>query len=50
MSRDYYLGQCCRTWLLVTGLKVGTCGICREIPTYLREAAPSDLRVETREW
>lgn len=50
MSRDYYLGKCCRIWLMILGAPVGRCGICGEKPDFLREAVESDLLVETREW
>jgi hypothetical protein len=30
-----YIGYCCREWVLAAGHK-GRCGLCGEIPTYLR--------------
>ena len=38
-----YIGFCCREWVLVTGLPVGPCGVCGEVPKYLRE---DDARVD----
>lgn len=32
-----YIGFCCREWILTIGHKVGTCGYCGEVPTYLRD-------------
>lgn len=30
-----YVGYCCREWILALGFK-GRCGLCGEVPTYLR--------------
>lgn len=30
-----YIGRCCREWVLATFM-TGRCGICGEVPTYLR--------------
>lgn len=32
-----YIGYCCREWILAAGYPVGSCGLCGERPTYLRE-------------
>lgn len=32
-----YIGYCCREWVMVLGVRPGRCGLCEEIPTYLRE-------------
>lgn len=32
-----YIGQCCREWPLAAGYPVGRCGICGEVPEFLRE-------------
>lgn len=31
-----YIGYCCREWPLAIGVKPGRCGLCGEVPTYLR--------------
>jgi hypothetical protein len=30
-----YIGACCREWVLALGYR-GRCGLCSEVPTYLR--------------
>lgn len=32
-----YIAYCCREWIVPYGTKGGTCGLCGERPTYLRE-------------
>ena len=31
-----YIGYCCREWVLAAMCPVGRCGICGEVPEYLR--------------
>lgn len=32
-----YVGYCCREWVLAALHPVGSCGLCGERPSYLRE-------------
>lgn len=34
---ETYIGACCREWILALGFPTGRCGICGEIPTYVRD-------------
>ena len=40
-----YIGYCCREWVLAWGHK-GRCGLCGEVPTYLRDDDGGPLNVE----
>lgn len=39
-----YIGYCCREWVLAAGAHRGRCGLCGEVPTYLRpdDGTPRD--------
>lgn len=39
---ETYIGECCREWVLASGVPVGRCGLCGERPTYKR---PDDREV-----
>lgn len=45
-----YIGECCREWILAAGFPVGRCGLCKEKPTYKREAdhCPCDMCKEKK--
>lgn len=36
MRLPTYIGKCCREWVLTVVGGRGTCGLCGEVPTYLR--------------
>ena len=31
-----YIGECCREWPLIVGIRPGSCGLCGEVPTHKR--------------
>lgn len=42
-----YIGACCREWTLAYGGR-GTCGICEQVPVYVRHDQPPLTEVGTQ--